>query len=90
MFISKKKDYTKKYLPGYSGHVPAKNDLFGITTGTANQILVKPQGADKFFESGGRMPENWGKRERNLSQGANLRADRIKYTNWSKKASNWV
>jgi len=39
MFISKKKEYKKLYLPGYSGHVPRKNDLFGITAGDANQIL---------------------------------------------------
>ena len=39
MFISKKKDYKKLYLPGYSGHVPRKNDLFGITAGDANNLL---------------------------------------------------
>lgn len=91
MFISKKKDYKKLYLPGYSGHVPRKNDLFGITAGDANQILVKKEGADKFFSSGGHRPTHWDKHQhRSMSQGPNLKADRIKYTNWSKKASNWV
>jgi hypothetical protein len=49
MFISKKKEYQKRYLPGYAGHVPRKNDLFGITAGDANHILVKKNGADNFF-----------------------------------------
>ena len=39
MFISHKKEYKKMYLPGYSGHVPRKNDLFGITAGDANNLL---------------------------------------------------
>jgi len=90
MFISKKKDYTKMYLPGYSGHVPRKNDLFGITAGDANGILVKKAGADKFFASGGHRPSNWDGNSRSSSQGANLKADRIKYTNWSKKAPSWI
>jgi len=41
--------YKKEYLPGYTGHVPKKNDLFGVTAGDANQILISPKGTDKFF-----------------------------------------
>ncbi len=26
-------DYTKEYLPGYTGHVPSKNERFGATAG---------------------------------------------------------
>lgn len=84
-------EYNKKYLPGYSGHVPRKNDLFGITAGDANNILIQKRGADNFFSSGGQRPVDWNKKPvRNLSQSTNLRADAMKYTNWSKKAPNWI
>lgn len=84
-------EYKKEYLPGYSGHVPRKNDLFGITAGDANRILITRQGADRFFASGGQRPTNWEKPNmRTMSQGANLRADALKYTNWSKNAINWI
>ena len=33
-------DYRKSYLPGYTGHVPKKNDIFGCTTGDINRIIT--------------------------------------------------
>lgn len=43
-------DYRKEYLPGYTGHVPKKNDVFGCTTGDINRIitgqLAKPTNFD--------------------------------------------
>ena len=36
-----KTKYTKQYLPGYTGHVPAKNDLFGLTAGEANRLIQR-------------------------------------------------
>jgi hypothetical protein len=41
--------YKKEYLPGYTGHVPRKNDLYGVTAGDANQILITPNATDNFF-----------------------------------------
>lgn len=83
--------YKKLYLPGYSGHVPRKNDLFGVTAGDANHILIKKRGADNFFSSGGQRPVDWDKKPiRNMSHGPNLKADAVKYTNWSKNAVNWI
>ena len=34
-------DYNKNYLPGYTGHVPKKNDLFGCTAGDTNRLITK-------------------------------------------------
>lgn len=91
MFISKKQDYKKLYLPGYSGHVPRKNDLFGITAGDANHILTQKEGADRFFNSGGVRPVNWDiKQTQAISVSPDLKGDSLKYTNWSKNASNWI
>ena len=32
-----KRLFTKEYLPGYTGHVPTKNDQFGMTAGDINR-----------------------------------------------------
>lgn len=32
--------YKKQYLPGYTGHVPKKNEIFGCTAGDINRILT--------------------------------------------------
>lgn len=31
--------FTKEYLPGYTGHVPGKNVIYGTTAGDINKIL---------------------------------------------------
>jgi len=32
--------YKKEYLPGYTGHVPKKNDIYGCTAGDINRIIT--------------------------------------------------
>ena len=34
-------DYSKNYLPGYTGHVPKKNEIFGCTSGDTNRLITK-------------------------------------------------
>lgn len=36
--------WAREYLPGYTGHVPLKNDLFGKTAGTINQEICASGG----------------------------------------------
>ena len=31
--------FVKEYLPGYTGHVPNKKEIFGCTAGDINKIL---------------------------------------------------
>ena len=33
--------YDKEYLPGYTGHVPKKNEVFGCTAGDINRLINK-------------------------------------------------
>ena len=33
-------DYKKEYLPGYTGHVPKKNEVYGCTAGDINKIIT--------------------------------------------------
>jgi len=32
--------YNKHYLPGYTGHVPRKNDVYGCTAGDVQRIIT--------------------------------------------------
>ena len=34
-------DFRKEYLPGYTGHVPKKMEVFGCTAGEANKIIIE-------------------------------------------------
>ena len=34
-------NYNKNYLPGYTGHVPKKNEIYGCTAGDINRIITK-------------------------------------------------
>lgn len=42
--------YKKEYLPGYTGHVPHKVDMFGMTAGDVNQMLISKNGAERFYQ----------------------------------------
>jgi hypothetical protein len=84
-----KRVFNKEYLPGYTGHVPTKNDLFGMTAGDINRHIVVnggivsypvPQGstyAHRFYRPpGAATPSN--------------KPNTDIYGNWSKYARNWI
>lgn len=37
-------DYNKEYLPGYTGHVPSKNERFGSTAGQIKREILSDKG----------------------------------------------
>ena len=37
--LSATKPYAREYLPGYTGFVPTKNNLFGKTSGSINREI---------------------------------------------------
>ena len=74
--------YKKEYLPGYTGHVPKKNDMFGLTAGEVNRVLVSRGGScDATSQSLGRT-------SRHLTCSPAL--DALRYGNKSRKAANWI
>jgi hypothetical protein len=36
----KPKEFRKEYLPGYTGHVPKRDHLFGMTAGEINRQII--------------------------------------------------
>ena len=37
-------EYAKEYLPGYTGHVPSKNERYGATTGQIKRDILVDRG----------------------------------------------
>ena len=37
-------DFKKQYLPGYTGHVPSKNERFGATAGQIQHEILSDNG----------------------------------------------
>ena len=47
MLLGNKDEYVfkKAYLPGYTGFVPQKNEMFGMTAGDINRKIVEGGGS---------------------------------------------
>ncbi|CAI2370681.1 unnamed protein product [Moneuplotes crassus] len=93
MFLTEKKEVKKVFIPGYTGHVPHKKNLppsvFIVESDIAKKGLVNKEAKI----TAGRHPgacSYLGQKNRNMSAGPNLKANHMKYGNWSKKAPNWI
>ena len=42
--LSSPSDYHKDYMPGYTGHVPSRNDRFGATAGQIKREILNDFG----------------------------------------------
>jgi hypothetical protein len=84
--------YTKEYLPGYTGHVPKKNDVYGCTAGDINKIITKtgykPSNYDVDIAVG---KPSFAKREFYSQPPATDKLnDAVQYGNFSKHGDNWL
>ena len=75
--------YKKEYLPGYTGHVPKKNEIYGLTAGDINKIITKiaykPSNYDVDIAVG---KPNFAKRDFYIAPPAkDTEMERILYTN---------
>jgi hypothetical protein len=84
--------YKKEYLPGYTGHVPQKNAIFGCTAGDINKII-----AQKITKPSNIDIENATETD-NLPQrtfyskppSMDLKAEKLPIGNNSRVGRNWV
>lgn len=78
--------WSREYLPGYTGHVPQKNELFGKTAGTINREIM---------ESGG-IESNMGRMALKQSMNGHIdlpscaKMNKDVYGTKSKNSANWV
>ena len=84
--------YTKEYLPGYTGHVPKKNDVYGCTAGDINKIITqtgyKPSNYDVDIAVG---KPAFAKREfYSNAPPTDKFNEALQYGNFSKHGDNWL
>lgn len=84
--------YTKEYLPGYTGHVPKKNDVYGCTAGDINKIITqtgyKPSNYDVDIAVG---KPSFAKREfYSAAPATDKFNEALQYGNHSKHGDNWL
>ena len=83
--------YTKEYLPGYTGHVPSKNERFGSTAGQIKREILYDEGMHPINLQGGRDSSK-GDGHRLYSSNFVPAIDKNKevHGNLSRFAKNWV
>ena len=78
--------YSKKeVIPGYTGHIPFKQDTFGITAGTINkQLVVKTESAHSAIANERKYFSVDAQNKYDKEQ------DRVKLGNRSKYGPTWI
>lgn len=79
--------FNKEYLPGYTGHVPTKNDMFGMTAGDINKHIVVNGGHVSYPQP---MGSTYAHRFYNQSTTPSNKPNKDIFGNWSKYSINWV
>jgi hypothetical protein len=93
--MSKEIDFRKEYLPGYTGHVPKKMEVFGQTAGETNRIIINQSGlplndTNSPLMTSGR-PVSHAKRILYSSVPPQDEYNfKVQFTNKSKKGDNWI
>jgi len=84
---TKDKPYKKEYLPGYTGFVPQKNEMFGMTAGDINrQIIDGGRSATLHYPTG----STHAKRFYRVNYTPANKPNKDIFGNWSRYARNWI
>ena len=82
-------DYTKEYLPGYTGHVPSKNERFGASAGQIQREILGDGGKHPIVLEGLKEKDEKGR----LYSSAfvpSIDKNKIIFGNRSRYAKNWI
>lgn len=82
-------EYKKDYLPGYTGHVPSKNERFGSTTGTIKKEILADGGTHPIVLDGRRLRDDTRRLYSDKFTPA-IDKNKIVFGNMSRFAKNWV
>lgn len=83
---SKSRRWNREYLPGYTGFVPTKNNLFGKTSGSINREISLTGGNPDELD----LLELTRHKEQNSDLPASKSINVDVYGNHSKNSVNWV
>jgi hypothetical protein len=85
-------NYKKEYLPGYTGHAPKKNEVYGCTAGDINRIIMgaadKPSNYDVDVAVG--KPSYATREFYSKPPTVNGAGAAVVYGNNSKAGENWL
>ena len=78
-------DFAKEYMPGYTGHVPTKNERFGNTAGQIQNNILKDKGRyPTAFDISSKRQQNIYGIKQSHDQ------NKIVHGNHSRFAKNWT
>ena len=78
--------WAREYLPGYTGHVPLKNDLFGKTAGTINREICLAGGQEETMGRIALKQSMMG----HVDLPTNAKINKDVFGNLSKFSTNWI
>lgn len=85
-------NFNKEYLPGYTGHVPKKNEVYGCTAGDINKIIIgasqKPSNYDIDVAVG--KPSYATREFYRAPPAVDNSAEEVIVGNKSRKGDNWL
>ena len=84
--------FKKEYLPGYTGHVPKKNDIFGCTAGDINRILTRQAYKSSNYDVDIAQQPVMHAQRTFYSKPPEKDAfnQKVQYGNFSKHGDNWI
>lgn len=82
-------DYGKEYLPGYTGHVPSKNERFGATAGQIKREILADSGKHPILLETLKEKTETG-RLYSTSFVPSIDKNKIIFGNRSRYAKNWI
>ena len=84
--------YDKQYLPGYTGHVPKKNEIYGCTAGDINRLITaEAQKPSKYDIDVAVSKPTYEQRDYFVDPPAKDEVnDKLQYGNTSMKGQNWI
>lgn len=82
-------EYKKEYLPGYTGHVPSKNERFGSTTGQIKREILADKGTHPIVIQNSVLQDET-TRIYSSKYTPLIDKNKVVYGNMSRFAKNWV
>ena len=85
-------EYKKEFIPGYTGHAPKRNEVFGCTAGDINKIIMGTGGKPSNYDVDVAVGKPSYATRQNYSQppAQDTAGGEVTYGNNSKKGENWL
>ena len=92
-------DFRKEYLPGYTGHVPKKMEVFGCTSGDTNRIIIEAarqsivggiNPRESAYMTNGKSIDHAKRTLYSKQPAKDEHGHELQFGNTSRKGNNWI